>query len=121
MAAVAGAGPRSRRPRSRREEGSASARSRRSSPGPAAASTSYATPVATTAVGGTLEFVNLDLAKHDVQSTEKAPDGTPLFSTPLIDLGETAPVEGLDRVQAGRAYEFFCSIHPGMRGTLNVR
>jgi polyvinyl alcohol dehydrogenase (cytochrome) len=89
--------------------------------GPGAASTSYATPVATTAVGGTLEFVNLDLAKHDVQSTELGPNGSPLFSTPLIDLGETATVEGLDRVQAGRAYEFFCSIHPGMRGTLNVR
>ncbi|HEX6117697.1 MAG TPA: PQQ-binding-like beta-propeller repeat protein [Solirubrobacterales bacterium] len=89
--------------------------------GPGAASTSYATPIATTAVGGTLEFVNLDLAKHDVQSTEKAPDGTPLFSTPLIDFGETAPIAGLDRVSAGKAYEFFCSIHPGMRGTLNVR
>jgi polyvinyl alcohol dehydrogenase (cytochrome) len=89
--------------------------------GPGAASTSYATPVATATVGGALEFANLDLAKHDVQSTEKGPDGSPLFSTPLIDFGETAPVAGLDRVQAGQSYEFFCSIHPGMRGTLNVR
>jgi polyvinyl alcohol dehydrogenase (cytochrome) len=88
---------------------------------PGAASTSYATPVASTTVDGKIEFVNLDAAKHDVQSTEKAPDGTPLFSTPLIDLGETAPIDGLDRVEAGKAYEFFCSIHPGMRGTLNIR
>ena len=88
---------------------------------PGAASTSYATPVATTTVGGSVEFVNLDLAKHDVQSTELGPDGRPLFSTPLIDLGETAPITGLDRVAGGRSYEFFCSIHPGMRGSLQVR
>jgi plastocyanin len=89
--------------------------------GPGGASTSYATPVATTSVGGAIDFVNLDVAKHDVTATEKGPDGRPLFSTPLIDLGETAPVEGLDRVTSGRAYEFFCSIHPGMRGTLSIR
>ena len=99
----------------------AAAATRRSSPAPGAASTSYATPVATTSVGGSLNFVNLDVAKHDVTAVEKGPDGKPLFSTPLIDLGETAPVEGLDRVTSGQTYEFFCSIHPGMRGNLSVR
>jgi hypothetical protein len=89
--------------------------------GPGASSTSYATPVATTAVNGSISFVNLDVAKHDVTATEKGPDGKPLFHTPLIDLGETAPVEGLDRVESGQSYAFFCSIHPGMRGTLSVR
>jgi polyvinyl alcohol dehydrogenase (cytochrome) len=88
---------------------------------PGAASTSYATPVATTGVGGPLSFVNLDLAKHDVVSEAKGPDGKPLFSTPLIDLGESAEVEGLDQVKSGQSYGFFCSIHPGMRGTLVVR
>lgn len=88
---------------------------------PGAASTSYATPSATTSVGGSLSFVNLDLAKHDVRSVELGPGGGPLFSTPLIDFGETAPVSGLDRVSAGKTYEFFCSIHPGMRGSLIVR
>jgi polyvinyl alcohol dehydrogenase (cytochrome) len=89
--------------------------------GPGAASTSYATAVASTSVGGSLNFVNLDLAKHDVTSVEKGPDGKPLFNTPLIDLGESAPVEGLDRVTSGQTYEFFCTIHPGMRGRLAVR
>jgi polyvinyl alcohol dehydrogenase (cytochrome) len=89
--------------------------------GPGAASTSYATPVATTSVGGSLTFVNLDLAKHDVRSVELGPGGGPLFSTPLIDFGETAPVEGLDQVSSGKSYEFFCTIHPGMRGNLTVR
>jgi polyvinyl alcohol dehydrogenase (cytochrome) len=88
---------------------------------PGAASTNYATPVATTGVGGPLSFTNLDLAKHDVTSEEKGPDGKPLFSTPLIDLGETAEVEGLDKVKSGQSYGFFCTIHPGMRGTLVVR
>jgi polyvinyl alcohol dehydrogenase (cytochrome) len=88
---------------------------------PGAASTSYATPVATTSVGGSLTFANLDLAKHDVKSVELGPDGGPLFSTPLIDFGETAPITGLDRVSSGKTYEFYCSIHPGMRGNLTVR
>jgi polyvinyl alcohol dehydrogenase (cytochrome) len=89
--------------------------------GPGAASTSYATAVASTSVGGSLNFVNLDVAKHDVTSVDKGPDGKPLFNTPLIDLGESAAVEGLDRVTSGRTYEFFCTIHPGMRGRLAVR
>jgi polyvinyl alcohol dehydrogenase (cytochrome) len=89
--------------------------------GPGASSTSYATPIATTAVGGAINFVNLDVAKHDVTAVDKGSDGKPLFHTPLIDLGETAPVEGLDRVESGKSYAFFCSIHPGMRGTLSVR
>ena len=89
--------------------------------GPGAASTGYATPVMVTQVGGPLSFLNLDVVQHDVVSDEKAPDGSPLFKTPLIGVGETAPVEGLDRVQSGKSYGFFCSLHPGMRGTLQVR
>jgi plastocyanin len=89
--------------------------------GPGAASTSYATPTATTEVGGPLTFMNLDFAQHDVISEEKGSDGKPLFSTPLINLGESAEIEGLGQVQSGKSYGFFCSLHPGMRGTLNVR
>lgn len=89
--------------------------------GPGAASTTYATPVMLTQVGGPLSFTNLDAAQHDVTATQKGPDGKPLFASKLVGLGGTTPVEGLDRVQAGQSYEFFCSIHPGMRGTLIVR
>jgi plastocyanin len=74
-----------------------------------------------TGVGGPLSFVNLDTVQHDVVSVDKAPDGAPLFRSKLIGLGESAPVQGLERVKAGQSYEFFCSVHPGMRGTLYVR
>jgi polyvinyl alcohol dehydrogenase (cytochrome) len=89
--------------------------------GPGAASTTYATPVMATQRDGALSFANLDVAQHDVVAVEKGPDGKPLFQTPLIGFGETAPVEGTNRVAAGQTYDFFCSIHPGMRGQLIVR
>ena len=101
--------------------GGGAGRRARSSPGPGAASTSYATPVMITAVGGPLSFVNLDIAQHDVVAEDQAPDGTPLFRSRLSGIGEIVPVEGLDRVESGRQYSFYCSIHPGMRGTLLVR
>lgn len=89
--------------------------------GPGGSSTGYATPLMTTRVGGPLSFLNLDVVQHDVTSDEKGADGGPLFRSKLIGLGESAPVEGLDKVQSGKQYGFFCSIHPGMRGTLVVQ
>jgi hypothetical protein len=53
--------------------------------------------------GGPLSFANIDVVQHDVVSVDPGPDGRPLFRTKLIGLAETAPVEGLDRVQAGRS------------------
>jgi plastocyanin len=88
---------------------------------PGATSTGYATPVMATQKGGPLSYVNLDAVQHDVASDAKAPDGRPLFSSKLSGLGEISPVEGLDRVESGQSYGFYCSIHPGMRGTLLVR
>lgn len=89
--------------------------------GPGATNTSYATPVAVTEPGGSLSFVNLDIALHDVTAEQRGPDGRPLFHSRLIGLGQSAPVEGLDRVRSGQTYGFFCSIHPGMHGSLVVR
>jgi polyvinyl alcohol dehydrogenase (cytochrome) len=89
--------------------------------GPGSTYASYYTPVMTTQVGGPVSFMNSDLPQHDVVADEKAPDGSPLFSSKLVGVGEVTPVEGLDRVQAGKSYGFYCSIHPGMRGTLIVR
>ena len=88
---------------------------------PGAASSGYATPVASVEAGGEISFHNLDVSLHDVTAEENGPDGKPLFSTPLIGVGETAPLEGLDRVTSGRSYAFFCTLHPGMRGQLAVR
>ena len=88
--------------------------------GPGAASTTYLTPVMVTKPGGPLTFANFDIAEHDVTSDQTV-GGTPLFSSKLIGLGQTAPVQGLDKVQSGQSYSFHCSIHPGMHGTLIVR
>ncbi len=89
--------------------------------GPGAVYTTYATPVMTARKGGDLSFVNLDAPQHDVTADKKGPDGKPLFQSELAGIGEVAPIKGLDRVQSGQSYGFFCSLHPGMRGTLIVR
>lgn len=89
--------------------------------GPGAVYSTYATPVMTVPKDGSLSFVNLDPPQHDVVAEEKAPDGRPVFQSRLTGLGEVAPVEGLERTEAGRSYRFYCSLHPGMRGTLLVR
>lgn len=88
--------------------------------GPGAASTGYATPVMTASKGGPLSFANFDVVQHDVVAKDLGPDGKPLFRSKLIGLAEQAPVEGLDRVESGKQYAFYCSIHPGMQGTLSV-
>jgi polyvinyl alcohol dehydrogenase (cytochrome) len=89
--------------------------------GPGAYATTYATPAVTTSVGGPVSFVNFDIAQHDVVASDKGPDGRPLFRSKLVNFNENAPLEGLDRVESGRSYAFFCSLHPGMRGQLVVR
>jgi polyvinyl alcohol dehydrogenase (cytochrome) len=88
---------------------------------PGSTYSTYATPVMVTNVGGPLSFMNFDLPQHDVVADDKAPDGRPLFMSKLSGLGEVAPIEGLDRVKSGSTYGFFCSLHPGMRGSLIVR
>jgi hypothetical protein len=89
--------------------------------GPGGASTGYATPAMIGFAGGTLSFTNLDVVQHDVTADDKGPDGRPLFQSKLIGLGETATVDGVDKLQAGRSYGFFCSLHPGMKGTFAVQ
>jgi len=86
--------------------------------GPGAYLTTYATPVMTVRVAGLLNFINNDLPQHDVTAVDLGSDGKPLFQSKLIGLGEVAQVAGTDRLVAGRSYAFYCSIHPGMRGTL---
>ena len=74
-----------------------------------------------TQVGGPLSFANLDLRPARRGLRREGRDGRPLFKSRLGGLGETVPVEGLDRVQSGKTYSFFCSLHPGMKGSLIVR
>ncbi|HEY2429906.1 MAG TPA: hypothetical protein VGI06_13300, partial [Acidimicrobiales bacterium] len=87
--------------------------------GPGAYATTYATPIMVVGAGGTLSFANEDLQQHDVTAAAVGPDGRPLFQSALIGLGEVADVRGVSRLHPG-SYGFFCSIHPGMHGTLIV-
>lgn len=98
---------------------------------PGAWLTQYATPVLATSLDIPLFFRNEDVMRHDVVSDAYGPDGgswcedapagrCPLFATPLIARGVTARVEGVDNAVAPGAYDFYCTLHTAMRGTLVV-
>lgn len=79
----------------------------------------YLTEEVTIAQGERLMFRNNDVATHDVTAEALGPDGKPLFSTPLIERGEEAFVEGSQYLTTG-TYAYRCSVHPQMKGTLRV-
>ena len=87
--------------------------------GPGAYITNYATPVMAIQRGTRLSFLNEDLPQHDVVAVDLGPNGAPLFASALIGIGEEAAVTGTDALKSG-SYAFYCTIHPGMRGTLYV-
>ena len=89
--------------------------------GPGAAALGYLTPVMVAEKDGSLSYTNLDVVQHDVVARDRAADGQPVFRSRLAGLGETVPVEGLDRVESGSTYPFFCSLHTNMQGQLIVR
>ena len=49
----------------------------------------------------------------------KGADGKPLFASPLVAAGRSAPVDGTQYLTTGD-YAFFCTLHPQMGGTLRV-
>lgn len=69
--------------------------------------------------GETVTFVNSDFVLHTATSIESAegeptPDG--VFDTGLLNNGESAEV----MFDEPGTYNYFCSIHPQMRGTITV-
>lgn len=97
--------------------------------GPGAWSSTYATPLVVYEEGGSVVFRNADLLNHDVVSIERGGDEAPwcvgyakgdcpLFWTPLIGLGQSVPVYGLDATVPGDTYRYYCTLHPWMNGTL---
>jgi plastocyanin len=56
---------------------------------------------------------------HNVVAKDDGPDGEPLFSSDLVNIGETSPVAGAQYLGPG-TYHFLCTIHPGMEGDLKV-
>lgn len=102
--------------------------------GPGAFTAGFATPVVVTTVGGTVTFINSDVASHNFTAAEdfvpkklakkkqwcgSYPKGKcPLFWSPTISAGQQTDVLGLDLVESGETYAFICSLHPNMRGIL---
>lgn len=73
--------------------------------------------------GETANFLNLDqggaTSFHNVTATKSGPDGEPLFYSETVPGSGSSPVDGTQFLGAG-AYPFFCSLHSGMTGTLEV-
>ncbi|MDQ4064805.1 MAG: plastocyanin/azurin family copper-binding protein [Actinomycetota bacterium] len=105
--------------------------------GPGAFATGFATPVVVTSPGGQVTLFSSDVAPHNFVAsdtfltkkqakkaewcTSYARGKCPLFWSPTIAAGEQADVMGLEYVESGTQYAFFCSLHPSsMRGTLVV-
>lgn len=99
--------------------------------GPQAASFNYLTPHVTISAGEPLTLMNYDLVSHDVTSEDtyrprkrkgqrrRRPPRL-LFGSALIGFGQSAPVNGAERMKPGRSYGYFCSLHPSMTGTITV-
>ena len=81
----------------------------------------FTTPTPSMDQGEPLFFQNLDTNRHDVTATAKDPTdpSKPLFASATIGPNETVPVAGAQYLTAG-SYDFICSVHPFMEGTLTV-
>lgn len=86
--------------------------------GPGAVYTTYLTPVSVVqAANPKLSFLNLDIAPHDVDH-KPAPGQPALFGSELIGVGQTEQVAFFGALEAGKVYDYYCSLHPGMFGKL---
>jgi plastocyanin len=89
--------------------------------GPAAQTVGFATTIVVGVKAAPLVYVNADpLAQHNVVSVDRLGDGvTPVFKSKTIGVGGTDEI-GLGNTTPGSSYQFTCSIHPSMTGTLTV-
>src|SRR3954470_21149640 len=79
----------------------------------------FATPSVTIDQGDHVTFSNKDAVGHDVTARAKGPDGKALFAAATTGTNASNPVKGTEYLTTGD-YDFFCSIHPNMTGTLHV-
>jgi len=77
-------------------------------------SSGFLNPNVTIDQGEKLTFLNPDVAAHDVTSVQRG-----LFSSETVSAGTETPVNGADSLPPG-TYDFICSVHPYMTGTLTV-
>jgi polyvinyl alcohol dehydrogenase (cytochrome) len=88
--------------------------------GPGAATAGYATRTALTRAGRPAEFVNADITAHDVIAKQRGKNGKPVFRSPLVSAGQISPIAGIDQLDPG-VYDFYCSLHTNMTGSLTVQ
>lgn len=105
--------------------------------GPGGFAMGFIPPVVVIEEGEGVTYANADVAPHNFVAEEtflpakKASKvkwcsayergKCPLFWSPTITTGQSTDVLGLEYVKSGERYAFFCSVHPGMKGTLIVR
>ena len=94
---------------------------------PQGSAVGYATPSVLSTAGTSLSFLNLDTTTHDVTSrktrtivVKRKKRTVPLFSAPITPGGAVSVIPGTDKLPAG-TYDFYCSLHPGMTGSLTVQ
>lgn len=87
--------------------------------GPQSHVVGFFTPRLAMAPSTTLSFGNGDLVGHDVTSRARDAAGRPLFRSPVTTTGTISTVAGAENLAAG-SYDFYCSLHPNMTGTLTV-
>lgn len=95
--------------------------------GPQASATNYVTTQVLSSSGTTVSFLNLDTTTHDVTSratktvvVKKKKRVVPLFHAPITASGGVSAIPGTEGLAPG-SYDFYCSLHPGMTGTLTVQ
>jgi len=79
-----------------------------------------ANPTFTMDQGERPSFSDGGINQHNVTARQNGPDGRALFSTPTLNAGQSATLDGTQFLTAG-TYTFFCTIHPTeMQATLIV-
>ena len=71
-------------------------------------------------IGKELDSDEVANKKKDKWCREFKKGKCPLFWSARAGLGDTVPVQGLKNLKPGNTYTFFCTLHPGMKGTLVV-
>lgn len=97
----------------------------------------FVPPIVVIAPGEGITYANADIAPHNFVADGAFMTGKqakkakwcsgydkgkcPLFWSQTISAGNSTEVLGLENVVSGESYGFYCSLHPGMKGTLIVR
>lgn len=79
----------------------------------------FLTTNVTLAKGTPLTFTNLDVIAHNVASVDIDKAGNRLFASSNVATGSTV-VENAEDLDVG-TYGFLCTVHPSMKGTLEVQ